>query len=92
MGEVVGTAGFFSDSREGKAAEGLEDVQLCGWVVRLHARDEVERLWEVVQRVEEDEVDCWCGGELGEHVYGDETSEAEGGCLVQIWEGEYGPI
>jgi hypothetical protein len=75
----------------GVGSFGLEDVKVHGWIAFLYATDKVECFGEVVEGVEEDE--RWLlTGEMGEHVNCDETSEAEGGGLKEVWEGNEAPF
>ena len=71
---------------------GFVDVDFEGGVVGADAVDQGEGFGEVVQGVEEDYWGLRCvggggAGEFGEHVEGDEASEAEGGGLVEVREG-----
>ena len=74
---------------------GSVDVEVDVGVAGLGLVDEVERLLEVVECVEEDGVDGGERGcfvlELGEHVEGDQPGDPEGGGLVEIREGDLGP-
>jgi len=49
----------------------------------------------MVQCIEENKIDGWSRRsfdlEFREHVESDETGDAEGGGLVEVWEGDFAP-
>lgn len=71
-------------------AVGLEDMHLELGILLLDTVDEIVRLLEVVESIEEDKVDLGRFRpvllNLGQHVNGDETSQAKGGGLVDVGE------
>ena len=79
----------------GGTALGGVDVQTDVGVTGTRALDQIERLAEVVEGVEEDGVDGGCvgrlGRQLGEHVEGDKPGETEGSDLVEVGEGDLAP-
>ena len=76
---------LFCEFGFGFGALGLVDVDVEQGVALPDAVHKVESLWEVVERVEEDEINELGSGdvEFREHVDGDQAGQSEGCCLEQ---------